>query len=90
MMERAGPYVAKDSFKCTLQAFVSFVGECPDAEMLEDVLSALEAALRHGSLTHKPLVTPHTPFLSPEVALLVRGNPTPMRSCITLRLAVCV
>ena len=74
MMERAGPYVAEDSFKCTLQAFVSFVGECPDAEMLEDVLSALEAALRHGSLTHKPLVTQRFLFPGPKCLACV-DNP---------------
>lgn len=40
-----------------LQAFVSFVGDCPDAAMLEDVLSALQEALHHGSPTHQPLIS---------------------------------
>ena len=40
-----------------LQALVSFVGDCPDTEMLEDVLSALQEALHHGSPTHQPLVS---------------------------------
>ena len=39
-----------------VQAFVSFVGDCPDVGMLEDVLTALNDALQRGSPTHLPLV----------------------------------
>ena len=40
---------------CVMQAFVSFVGDCPDVGMLEDVLTALNDALQRGSPTHLPL-----------------------------------
>ena len=39
------------------QAFVSFVGECPDIPMLEDVLSAFHEVLHYGTPTHQPLVS---------------------------------
>ena len=39
-----------------VQAFVSFVGDCPEVGMLEDVLTALNDALHRGSPTHAPLV----------------------------------
>ena len=35
---------------------MSFVGDCSDAALLEDVLSSLHDALRHNSPTHAPLV----------------------------------
>ncbi len=36
---------------------MSFVGDCPDEAMLEDVLSALQEALHPGSPTHQPLIS---------------------------------
>ena len=36
---------------------MSFVGDCPDVALLEDVLSALQEALHHGSPTHQPLIS---------------------------------
>lgn len=38
------------------QAFVSFLGDCPDPAVVEDVLAALQQALARGSPTHGPLL----------------------------------
>ena len=40
----------------SMQALISFVGDCSDAALVEDVLSTLCALLRRDSLARMPLL----------------------------------
>lgn len=65
----------------SLQALVSFVGDCSDAALLEDVLCTLAALLRRDSLARLPLLACIQELGGPELFLSLVGAVAVGRCC---------